>query len=153
MALQRNLLIMSSPMGQVLPKFKTYLPQLKPDKPSTLFIHLTNQNRIGLSSVIANLYGIQCHQIDLRLIINEFPHDYVKKLDEIYLEHDLEEHVKASLLEKLEISNSHILPKIEVESEIIAQNDIENHDFVCLGGTFDRLHEGHKILLSEAALR
>ena len=153
MALQRNLLIMSSPMGQVLPKFKTYLPQLKPDKPSTLFIHLTNQNRIGLSSVIANLYGVQCHELDLKLIINEFPHDFIKKLDEIYVEQDLEESVKASILEKLQFSNLHILPKIEVESENIEEEGVKNHDFVCLGGTFDRLHEGHKILLSEAALR
>ena len=33
------------------------------------------------------------------------------------------------------------------------KKDYKVYENVCLGGTFDRMHEGHKILLSQAAIR
>merc|ERR1712012_885249 len=99
-------------MTQIIPKFNSYLPILKPDSPSTLFIHLTNQNKLGLSSIIANIYMIQCHNMDLRLIINEFSNENFKKLNEIYVENELDE----NLLENLQFDKIQILPKIEVNS-------------------------------------
>ena len=33
------------------------------------------------------------------------------------------------------------------------ESDFEVYNHVCLGGTFDRIHLGHKILLTQAALR
>ncbi|ELU10151.1 hypothetical protein CAPTEDRAFT_149109 [Capitella teleta] len=40
------------------------------------------------------------------------------------------------------------------DEEVVASDEaIETYKHVCLGGTFDRIHTGHKILLSEACVR
>ena len=152
MALQRNLLVLSSPLNQVIPKFKNYLPKLD-DKNSTLYIHLTDKNTTGLSKIMTDLYQIQCHSIDLRLLLTPKT-DHLQALDQVYFEANMSENDKNSILNQLNFKGVQELPKIQMENyEEMTEKDCQSHDFVCLGGTFDRLHEGHKILLSEAALR
>ena len=153
MALQRNLIIMSSPMNQIVPKFKNYMSNFDDKPSSTLYIHLTNENKHGLSKIMTNLYQIQCHSMDLRLLLTTNA-NHLQPLDQVYFEAEMNENDKNSILNQLKFKGVQELPKIQLEeNEPNFKEEYQSHDFVCLGGTFDRLHEGHKILLSEAALR
>ena len=156
MAMQRNLIIMSShPKSQIIPKFKNYMSNFDDKRSSTLYIHLFgHENKPGLSKIMTNLYQIQCHSMDLRLLLTPNP-NHLQPLDQVYFEAEINENDKNSILNQLKFKSIHELPKIQVEENEpkFEEEEIQSHDFVCLGGTFDRLHEGHKILLSEAALR
>ena len=153
MALQRNLIIMSSPMNQIVPKFKNYMSNFDDKPSSTLYIHLTNENKHGLSKIMTNLYQMQCHSMDLRILWTTDA-NHLQPLDQVYFEAEMNENDKNSILNQLKFKGVQELPKIQLEeNEPNSMEEYQSHDFVCLGGTFDRLHEGHKILLSEAALR
>lgn len=68
-------------------------------------------------------------------IINYTDHILKRKCDNIIKLHETD------------ISQSGVFDKNESAS------DFNTFKTVCLGGTFDRLHNGHKVLLGEAALR
>ena len=98
--------------------------------------------------------GNQCSNLDLRILLNESSIDVIPRpIHEILFEHDVCNEFKQPYLSTFQNSKISTL-KCEAKSEIQdIQEEVKSYDDVCLGGTFDRVHNGHKILLSEAALR
>ena len=104
-----------------------------------------------------------CGNIDVRVIISTLKDRnnmfYCRKdigilmLNELVLNEALTEDESADkLVKRLKktLLNFDVIQPMGYSSKII--NDVIYNDVV-LGGTFDRIHIGHKVLLSEAALR
>ena len=136
MALQRNLLVLSSPLNQVIPKFKNYLAKFD-DNNSTLYIHLTDKNKTGLAKIMTDLYQIQCHSIDLRLLLTPKA-DHLQALDQVYFEANMSENDKNSILNQLNFKGVQELPKIQVQTGAKILNLSENSHFQSL--IFDKIH-------------
>jgi len=171
----RALLVLTSPLSQVTTKFNKNLSEIQNSK--VVYIHLLPNVKkwppassiyksSGLwSKTITNLYqnGTQsCSQIDLRILLGDTSLDFVPRpIDKIFIESGISEDFRKPYLEKILEKNGQEI--IELQSDNCDQNIDENEDLsdadykvyenVCLGGTFDRMHEGHKILLSQAAIR
>ena len=103
---------------------------------------------------MSNLYQ-QCAQLDLRVLLNE---DFVPRpLHQVFFEHgscpDLFQRPYLTLLNK-DLKVTELAEFSGVTEEFIENKTAPKiYENVCLGGTFDRIHNGHKILLSEAVLR
>lgn len=169
MANLRALMVLTSPLNQVVKKFGHHLSQIQhfqSDCPMTLYVHLlpnvtnwpssTDTKQGPWSRAITDMYQSthQCSsQLDLRIMLsNSVPNP---PLDHIYFESNVAD-FKAQYLSGLKSVDAQIfeLAKESIEDMTeLKDNDFQLYENVCLGGTFDRIHDGHKILLSQAVLR
>lgn len=89
---------------------------------------------------------------ELQKIQTQWPVDLVM-FDKTYSQDDIDRFLQTRIANKSETCRTITL---DDESELDLTDDVTNEK-ICshsvLGGTFDRLHVAHKLLLSEAALR
>ncbi|CAG9786837.1 unnamed protein product [Diatraea saccharalis] len=116
-----------------------------------------------LSRQIVELYTkatSQCNNLDVRLMmkLNDKGSVITTKhpIDIILYDSDLSKEIEQ--LKKLltSLSPGYQLQSLDFKgSAQSSSNDelVKTYEYVALGGTFDRLHNGHKILLSQAVLR
>ncbi|XP_022120623.2 bifunctional coenzyme A synthase isoform X1 [Pieris rapae] len=119
-----------------------------------------DNNLSVINKQIIDIYSKTATQnanIDIRLILK--PLEGLKKLQ---INHPIDMILTDSRIENENLKElvSNIRPGCQLQT-IGTENEIESikgepvktYEYVALGGTFDRLHHGHKILLSQAALR
>ncbi|XP_013396560.1 bifunctional coenzyme A synthase-like, partial [Lingula anatina] len=113
-----------------------------------------------------------CGQLDVRVLLSSFtakqaPHSQQtlrRAYDIILTDHKLHAGFAEQVLEKYPLA---IIPNVQVleantslggchteSGDTLSTEDVPlgTYDYIALGGTFDRFHGGHKILLSEACL-
>lgn len=138
----------------------------------TLFIQLyskDNQNRTApsFSKAINVIYSSSvkwCGDLDVRVITNNLKPNNTKKLTdkfEVLLFDNCfspsETITMSNIFQTKEVIKLHEeqpadIEKADLECDTETDN-VETYENVVLGGTFDRLHVGHKILLTQAVLR
>lgn len=123
----------------------------------------TSENTLPeISKQIVNVYSkiIAPSQLDIRIMVNL--QDSNKRLktnypiDLILYDTDLETEVETLKQSIDTLKSGYRLQSISSPENIeksTMPDKVKMYEYVALGGTFDRLHNGHKILLSQAALR
>lgn len=132
------------------------LPNVKKWPPSDIY-----RNSGPWSKTITNLYQNvtqSCSQIDLKILLSDTSLDLVPRpIDRILIEPEINEDFKLAYLEKILEKDGQEIIELKSDNnetgDISEEKDYKIYENVCLGGTFDRMHDGHKILLSQAALR
>lgn len=138
----------------------------------TLFIQLyskDNQSRStpSFSRAINTIYSSSvkcCGDLDVRVITNNLRSNNSKKLTDkfdVLLFDNCFSQSETIAMSNIFQSKEVVKLSDEEHSNVMASDlddhgtneNAETYDNVVLGGTFDRLHVGHKILLTEAVLR
>ena len=165
MSCHRILLVMTSPLAQIVPKFSNYLSVIQTKNPHVLYVHLLpqhsnekNRHLAAWNKTVVSLYqqgSTLCSNLDLRVLLQESSIVAIpQQVHEIYFEHDICHGFQQLFLQNFQDSKvSKLKDETPPVENIMEQVEVKNYDNVCLGGTFDCIHNGHKILLSEAALR
>ena len=156
---------MTSPLAQIVPKFSNYLSVIQTKNPHVLYVHLLpqhsnekNRHLAAWNKTVVSLYqqgSTLCSNLDLRVLLQESSIVAIpQQVHEIYFEHDICHGFQQLFLQNFQDSKvSKLKDETPPVENIMEQVEVKNYDNVCLGGTFDCIHNGHKILLSEAALR
>ncbi|XP_059052187.1 bifunctional coenzyme A synthase [Achroia grisella] len=131
-----------------------------------LYIKIKGKNESVLpvvSKQIVDLYSqatSKCNNLDVRLLLK--PIELTKNIktnypiDLILYDSDLSKEVESLQHSIATLNAGSKLESIEIVSDHVgeaSEEPVKTYEYVALGGTFDRLHNGHKILLSQAALR
>ncbi|KAI8436935.1 hypothetical protein MSG28_010361 [Choristoneura fumiferana] len=110
-----------------------------------------------VSFIIVMVDKNQTSNLDVRLIIR--PDEPVKKIktnhpiDLVLYDNELASDIDRLKQSVESVKSGYQLQKQDISLENIPQEPVKKYGYVALGGTFDRLHNGHKILLTQAALR
>uniref|UniRef100_A0A1B0DBI0 Bifunctional coenzyme A synthase n=1 Tax=Phlebotomus papatasi TaxID=29031 RepID=A0A1B0DBI0_PHLPP len=139
--------------------FKTLYIQIEPKNTNiqSIPVYCSAINRIYASS------SVHCNNLDVRVLISNLRGQRVQKLSEqvdVLMFDAAVPQSEATLLAEglrapsvVQLGQLESVPDTGVFEEVDAKDNFKMHDNVVLGGTFDRLHLGHKILLSNAVLR
>ncbi|XP_075978098.1 bifunctional Phosphopantetheine adenylyltransferase - Dephospho-CoA kinase isoform X2 [Anticarsia gemmatalis] len=116
----------------------------------------------AISKQIDNFYikaAANCGNLDVRLMLKPSePKRDIKTnypIDMILYDSELSKDIDQLKASVSTVRNNYKLQSIDCDdiSHEAKHENVKTYENVALGGTFDRLHNGHKILLSQAALR
>lgn len=172
-------ILISSSFG----KITGLLPLIQRDIIQTLYITLYPSEDNGTSNKASNTFHTPqisskvigsyaktttFSNIDVRILLNKFQNksqwkiNTKKSIDVIYFDQVIKEDIKKFIINKSEDFKTVLLDSSTIDEASFNANishctctGIPDYVYAhsVLGGTFDRLHPGHKILLSEAVLR
>ncbi|XP_030751952.1 bifunctional coenzyme A synthase-like [Sitophilus oryzae] len=148
---------------------------------NTLYVQLLSALNDPLGSIHPNMFTTpklsrtvfciysqatkQCNNLDVRVLLSSFKHNIsqihtqnpidIIIFDKKYTKADIESFISTKISN---VSNDHNTLTIECEDSeetesTSSDTDSNVYNHVVLGGTFDRLHTAHKLLLSDAILR
>lgn len=171
-----GMLIISNPS-----KLKSVIPRIRNEVKSTLYIQFypdmklscnqpisSKQHILSLhSSSVVNLYKnvVDLRKLDVRVLLSTLRNPSVKEIitkkpvEVVYFDHiinkdEIEGFLASCVLNKTQDCQTVSLSETVSDYQSNSNTETaEMYNYVVLGGTFDRLHVGHKILLSEAVLR
>ena len=183
MMLRCGLLVVTSPLNSVLNKVGNFLNQATNYVNKVIYIKLEpgllNKNELfknelhksELFKIIPNIYRIantNTPSIDVRVLIHDLPRNLIFKPEILFIDNN-DEDLKNGLIKKLNFNQKQIYilnddlinstaatsnnNSIESTINLVLDKDVKIYDNVCLGGTFDGLHNGHKVFLNDALIR
>lgn len=161
-------------------KLKSAIPQILNEVKNTLYIQFFPEKNVSCSHSISskqsaslystsvvNLYrnSVDFRKLDVRVLLSSLRNPSLKEIatqkpvevvyfDKIINKNEIEGFLSSCVLNRTKNCLAVALSEIENDgSSPLIPEAPEMYNNVVLGGTFDRLHLGHKILLSEAILR
>lgn len=177
-----GLLILTQPLRHLGRNLEAVLQAASSHVRNVLYVHLAPGLNFGPSSVIPTLpptqeigkvvldiYGQSanlCHSLDIRVLLGNIRSSNASLIPQTLSwpanvilcdgqsDDSLVVHYSAQFFNTTELPVMRILkgPGTYSGNEEDAHS-MKTYDHVCLGGTFDRIHTGHKILLTEACIR